>query len=89
VPGVNSVTVRETDFPLTIRNVREKDRIRMRFGTKKVHRFFIDRRIPLCFRDSWPIAENAAGEIILVPGLGCDRNHYSIWPDFSVIQYSH
>ena len=89
VPGVNAVTVREADFPMVIRNAREKDRISMRFGTKKVHRFFIDRHIPRCFRDSWPVVENAEGKIILVPGLGCDIDHYSIWPDFSVIQYSH
>lgn len=88
-PGVSSVTVTADDFPIRIRNARKGDRIAMRFGTKKVHRFFIDRHIPLCFRDSWPLAENRNGEVILVPGLGCDRNHYSIWPDFSVIQYSH
>ena len=88
-PGVNSVTAGEADYPRIIRHAREKDRIAMRCGTKKVHRFFIDRRIPLCYRDSWPVVENARGEIILVPGLGCDRSHYSIWPDFSVIQYSH
>jgi tRNA(Ile)-lysidine synthase len=36
----------------------------------------------------WPIVENARGEIILVPGLGCDASHYSTKPDFNVLQYS-
>ena len=33
------------------------------------------------------VVVNAAGNVILVPGLGCDRDHYSISPSFSVIQY--
>ena len=60
----------------------------MRFGTKAVHRFFIDRHIPLYERRRWPIVENTRGEIILVPGLGCDASHYSTKPDFNVLQYS-
>lgn len=87
VPGVNAVTVSEADFPLTIRSFREGDDIAMRFGTKSVHRFFIDRHIPLYKRKNWPVVENAAGDIILVPGLGCDITHYSIKPDFNVLQY--
>lgn len=88
IPGLNAVTVSEADFPLTIRSFREGDAIAMRFGTKSVHRFFIDRHIPLYKRKNWPVVENAAGDIILVPGLGCDRTHYSIKPDFNVLQYS-
>lgn len=85
-PGVSAVTVREEDFPLTIRSVRPSDRIEMRFGFKKVHRFFIDRHIPLYQRKTWPVVENSGHQIILVPGLGCDRSHYSVCPDFNVIQ---
>ncbi len=86
-PGVNAVSVSEADFPLTIRSFRQGDAIVMRFGTKSLHRFFIDRHIPLYKRKNWPVVENAAGDIILVPGLGCDITHYSIKPDFNVIQY--
>ena len=46
-PGVNAVSVKESDFPLTIRSASQADKIEMRFGTKNVHRFFIDRHIPL------------------------------------------
>ena len=87
-PGVNAVSVTASDFPLKIRSFREGDAIQMRFGTKAVHRFFIDRHIPLYERRRWPIVENARGEIILVPGLGCDASHYSTKPDFNVLQYS-
>jgi tRNA(Ile)-lysidine synthase len=85
-PGVNAVTVDEKDFPLTIRNVRPGDQIEMRFGLKKVHRFFIDRHIPLYLRECWPVVVNRKGAVILVPGLGCDKSHYSVCPDFNVVQ---
>ena len=88
VPGVHAVTVTEADFPLTIRSVQSGDKIRMRFGTKPVHRFFIDRHIPLFERTSWPVVTNAENTVILVPGLGCDCGHYSKSPTFSVIQLS-
>ena len=87
-PGVNAVTVHGDDWPLTVRSPREGDRIRMRFGHKPVHRFFIDRKISRYDRLLWPVVENCRGEVILVPGLGCDKGHYSICPGFSVIQLS-
>lgn len=87
-PGVNAVTVRAEDWPLTVRSVREGDRIALRFGHKSVHRFFIDRKIPKYDRIVWPVVTNRNHEVILVPGLGCDMAHYSIDPGFSVIQLS-
>ena len=54
----------------------------MRYGRKQVARFFVDRHIPLYLRETWPVVENAQGNIILVPGLGCDVVHFSIKPDF-------
>ncbi len=86
--GTMSVTVSAEDYPLTLRSWQEGDSIQMRFGTKPVHRFFIDRHIPRYLRDTWPVLVNCKGDVILVPGLGCDRYHYSIKPDFSVLQYS-
>ena len=85
--GVNAVTVHASDYPLTIRNYRKGDTIQLRFGKKKVSRFFIDRKIPLYLRKVWPIVLNKKAEVILVPGLGSDVNHYSINPTFNVIQY--
>ncbi len=88
IPGVSAVTVSETDWPLTVRSPRDGDRIAMRFGHKSVHRFFIDRKIPRYDRLLWPVVVNAKNEVILVPGLGCDKGHYSICPSFSVLQLS-
>lgn len=82
-----SITLQEEDYPLTIRNAKDGDVIQMRFGKKKVHRFFIDRHIPLYKREMWPVVLNRNNEVILVPKLGPDVNHYSIKPDFYVIQY--
>lgn len=71
------VTVNESNFPLTIRNYKEGDSIKMRYGTKKVSRFFIDNKIPTSKRKMWPIMFDNAGTAILVPGIGCNINHYS------------
>lgn len=87
-PGVNAVTVTEDDFPLTVRSFQDGDSIEMRFGRKKVSRFFIDRHIPQYLRRSWPVVVNRHGKVILVPGLGCDTAHFSINPDFNVLQYT-
>ncbi len=81
-----SITVDENEYPLTIRNAEAKDAIKMRFGTKKVSRFFIDRHVPLYKRETYPVVVNNRGEVILVPELGPDVKHYSIKPDFYVIE---
>lgn len=86
-PGVFALTLEEADFPIRIRSFQAGDKIQMRFGCKEVHRFLIDRHIPKYQRQTWPVVENAAGEIILVPGLGCNVQHYSTMPNLNVIQY--
>lgn len=73
----SGVTVSEKDFPLTIRNYEEGDSIAMSYGTKKVNRFFIDNKISYRERLTWPVVLNKEGSAILVPGIGCDINHYS------------
>ena len=88
VPGVNALTIQDSDWPLTIRSVRDGDAISLRFGTKPVHRFFIDRHIPRFERKTWPVVTDREGALILVPGLGCDTRHYSLSPQVSVLQYS-
>jgi tRNA(Ile)-lysidine synthase len=71
------VTLNEDDFPVVIRNVIEGDKIVMRYGTKKLNRFFIDNKILMKERLSWPVLINRTGSAILVPGIGCDKYHYS------------
>ena len=74
---LEGVTLLETDFPITVRIAAEKDFIHMRYGRRRLNRFFIDSKIPLKDRLSWPIMVNVQGDVILVPGIGCDRMHYS------------
>ena len=85
--GVFALTLEEADFPIRIRSFQAGDKIQMRCGCKEVHRFFSDRHIPKYQRETWPVVENATGEIILVPGLGCNVLHYSTMPNLNVIQY--
>lgn len=64
------------DFPLIIRPAREGDAIAMRFGTKKIGRLFIDRKIPALFRPFYPVIEGKKG-ILFASLAGCDKDHYS------------
>lgn len=86
--GVYAITLQEDDFPICIRNFKDGDEIEMRFGKKKVHRFFIDRHIPLYRRETWPVIENRHGNVIFVSGLGCDKHHYTVNPTCNVIEYT-
>lgn len=74
---IEMFSVDASDFPLAIRRVRVNDTIQMRFGNKNVHRFFVDRKISKIYRKYWLVVENNVGNVIFVPGLGCDVGHYS------------
>lgn len=80
------VSLSVSDFPLTIRNYREGDKIAMLYGHKKLSRFFKDSKISYIERKSYPVLLSADGRIILVPGIGCDRDHYSIKHDMFMIK---
>lgn len=74
---IEMFSVDASDFPLVIRRVRANDTIQMRFGNKNVHRVFVDRKISKIYRKYWLVVENNVGNVIFVPGLGCDVGHYS------------
>ncbi len=81
-----SATVSESDFPITIRSPKSHDYIEMRFGKKKLNRWFIDRKINRYDRLIWPVVLNCDGKVILVPEIGCDLFHYSNNPNLFVIK---
>ena len=83
---INGVTITEDDLPLTIRSWQPDDQIKLRFGHKKINRWFIDRKIPLNERFSWPIILNRHQEIILVPEIGCNVAHFSNNPNMFVLK---
>lgn len=70
------VWVQPEDFPLVLRTARESDEIAMRFGHKKLSRYFIDRKMNMAERSACFVAENRSGQVIFVSGLGCDRYHF-------------
>ena len=82
----HSVTITDKDFPITIRNYQKGDSIRMNYGTKKINRFFIDNKVLLYDRLTYPIVLDKNGTAILVPKIGCDRLHYSKNPNLYVIK---
>lgn len=83
---IESLCVTEEDFPLVIRTVRDTDTIQLRIGNKNVHRFFVDRKIPKSKRKYWLVIENSKKEIIFVPGIGCNVEHFGIKPNLFMLQ---
>ena len=83
---IEGMYLQEDDFPVLLRNARDADEITLRFGNKKVHRFFVDRKIPRIHRMRWCVVENAAKEIVFVPGIGCDVAHFSYQPNVFMLQ---
>lgn len=83
---IESILLKEEDFPIVVRTVKDTDFIQLRFGKKNVHRFFIDRKISKIKRKYWLVVENAAKEIIFVPGIGCNVEHFSVKPNIFMLQ---
>jgi len=81
------VSVDKSDFPLTIRNYQQGDKIEMRYGSKKLSRWFIDHKILTKNRLRWPVVVNSKNKIILVPEIGCDLRHFTNKESFFVVQY--
>ena len=83
---IEGLSLTEDDYPITIRPYESEDSILLRFGTKKVSRFLIDRKIPRKERYYWPVVANRKGEVIFVCGVGCDVAHYTVNADLFVIK---
>ena len=73
----DGVTLTDKDFPITIRNARNGDHIKMKYGTKKLNRFFIDNKVLIKDREVWPVVLDKKKTAILVPEIGCNSEHYS------------
>jgi len=61
----------ELIMPLIVRSRRIGDRIEVKGlnGSKKVKDIFIDKKISLSSRDSWPIVLDSRGVVVWIPGL--------------------
>ncbi|HWO94965.1 MAG TPA: tRNA lysidine(34) synthetase TilS [Bacillus sp. (in: firmicutes)] len=63
--------MRKLTLPLVVRTRKNGDKITVKGmkGTKKVKDIFIDEKVPLVKRDTWPIIEDGSGRILWLPGL--------------------
>jgi tRNA(Ile)-lysidine synthase len=63
--------VSSVSLPLTVRSRQEGDRMRVKGlgGTKKIKDIFINEKVPLFKRNSWPVVIDGTGQIIWLPGL--------------------
>ena len=56
-----------SDYPITIRNAKNDDVIEILDFKKDLRRMFIDWKMPISFRNRWPVILNKDGKIIYVP----------------------
>lgn len=60
----------EINLPLTVRTRRFGDRMSIKGnGTKKIKDIFIDKKVKLSDRDTWPVVVDAKGVVVWLPGL--------------------
>lgn len=67
--GSEGIPLDSLQFPLTIRTAMPGDRIRLRVGTKKVSRIFIDEKIDRKIRPFVPVLVDATGQVIAIVGI--------------------
>lgn len=74
-------------FPLTVRNRRNGDRMRLHGlnGTKKVKDIFIDEKIPPSQRNRIPIVTDAEGTVIWIPGVR--RSDHALPDEYTSCRY--
>jgi len=65
------LSAKDVLLPLVVRTRKVGDRMFLKGvdGSKKVKDIFIDKKIPLEKRDSWPIVVDSRGKIVWIPGL--------------------
>lgn len=61
----------EITLPLIVRTRKFGDKIKVKGlnGTKKVKDIFIDKKVGLSSRDSWPIVMDSKGNVLWIPGI--------------------
>ncbi|HSL38992.1 MAG TPA: tRNA lysidine(34) synthetase TilS, partial [Desulforhopalus sp.] len=58
-------------FPLLLRSALPGERFRHDLGSKKIFRYFSEKKIPVEQRPAWPLLEDRDG-VIALPGLVVD-----------------
>ena len=65
------LNIKDLKLPLYIRNKEDGDKIEIKGlnGTKKIKDIFIDEKIPVIERRTWPILVDSEGVVLWIPGL--------------------
>ena len=77
----------EVKLPLYVRNRKDGDRIEVKGlnGTKKVKAIFIDEKIKISDRDSWPVVLDATDKIVWIPGLKKSKLDKKITEEYYIV----
>ncbi len=77
----------EVKLPLYVRNRKDGDRIEVKGlnGTKKVKDIFIDEKIKISDRDSWPVVLDATDKIVWIPGLKKSKLDKKITEEYDIV----
>ena len=77
----------EVKLPLYVRNRKDGDRIEVKGlnGTKKVKSIFIDEKIKISDRDSWPVVWDATDKIVWIPGLKKSKLDKKITEEYDIV----
>ena len=77
----------EVKLPLYVRNRKDGDRIEDKGlnGTKKVKAIFIDEKINISDRDSWPGVLDATDKIVWIPGLKKSKLDKKITEEYDIV----
>lgn len=60
-------------WPLIVRPRKPGDKIKMAYGTKKIKNLFIDKKIPMSSRKTWPIITDGNDKILWIPGIAISK----------------
>ena len=84
---VTRLSSKEISLPLYVRNKRDGDKMEVKGmdGTKKVNHIFIDNKIKISDRVSWPIVLDAKENIVWVPGLKKSKLDKEIGQEYDII----
>lgn len=73
---IDAFWVKEEEFPLWVQSWQASDRIVLRFGTKKLSRAWIDRKIAAIFRNRIPVVKNCDNIVVFAGRIGCSAAHF-------------
>ena len=87
LPERIAVAVSPGHYPLMFRGWRPGDRIRLAGGTRKLKKFFGDRRIPVSERARLPVLADRSGNILWVEGLATAETEFGSRGDYSLLEF--